>query len=726
MGSIALNSQNPVLRGIVTKVIYQKESTYSYILLAKVDNQLMKLIGPSNESIKIGDQIQAQNPRKHVSEKGIQYYVDAISKADQTTPERSSQFITPEFMSASQMINFLSENVEGVGDVLANRIVAHFGKKTHRILTYQPEMLLEMEGIGKYLQSKISASYQHECKSYDISGILKTQSLSASVIQEIVNRFGTSTLTILRSNPFYFLNRVRDITFKECDALATGIGMNVYSYRRVNAAILHSIQTQTERFGHTLFSNETIISQAAKLLGFSSEAQKQKIIASMEYLQKSGDIVARDPGNTCSMKSFAKDEKSIAENIARIVNLTDSGIGIDDPELGINSLFGAGLGIACLPAGYKKLGLYENLNRYAQRSKKSIVFCTLSKKSSLELKELTGLDWKTIHALLKYKPAQSSEISDSRHDWGVDDKNPLQVDILVINEFHNVDITLAAALFSAIPTGAELFLIGEQNQLPSVGPGQVFRDLLEFGKLPIWKPGISSAAPISVNLVDAIKSLNLDNQVYEDGLAVRHINVDNDSAITPSLIMAVEELVATVPFCDIQILSCKYKGENGVDEINSRMQKLLGTSSGSVVRVDGQDWFEGDRVVNTKRLPELAMSKGSIGTIKRIDKADKRIFIAIDEVEISCSFKDAPDCFKLAYCMTPYMAQSSTFKCVVMALPEKDSFMLNRSMLCSVISKTSLNAVLVGQERILKQSAEKELPKRRTGLIRELDRCFEF
>lgn len=715
MGAAPEQQTKSVMQGKVTKIIFQRDAGF-YILLASVDQQSHKFIGPSSEEIAVGDDIQILNPRKESTEKGTQYAVDGFIKNTATTSDVSARFVTPEYMSPVQMKEFLADNVEGVGDVLADRIVSRFGKKTHFVLTMQPEKLLEMEGIAQHLQSKITASYQHECKSYDLSGILKAENLPPQLIQEIVRRFGEKTISILRNNPFYFLHRVQGISFKECDALAKNIGMNAYSYRRVNASILYVFQSQTERYGHTLFSDDSIIGQSSKLLGFQTEQQKQKIQASMEYLLKSGDIVQRGGKLQYSLKSFAKDEKTIAESVARLRKGKEMLVGCNDPELGVSSLFGSGIGIVSLQSGYQKSQIYRDIVFYAQRIKKESFFCTLARKTSQTLSIATGINWRTLHSILKYNPVTAVEVSDTRHSWGFNESNPLKTGVYIIDDFNNVDTTLAAAFLSALPSDSEVILIGDAQQMPSVGPGQVFFDLLESAEIPSWKPIQTAPAAESLQLPENLRLLNIDPNVLSGGLVVEQIGLAIDSDMCEMLKKSVERHLDERSHQDIQILSCKYQGEHGVDTINSLMQELCCKDRRDEIQIGRHKWSVGDRVVSIKRLPELSMSKGATGSILKIDKTEKCVHVSIEGTEVRCAFKDAGEYFNLGYCMTPYSAQTITFDHVVLLLPQKDNFMLNRNLLTSVITRATKSVVLIGQESTIEQAINKQVTKRKTGL----------
>ena len=636
------------------------------------------------------------------------------------------------------IVKFLGSGlIAGIGKKYAQAIVDRFGEDTLKIIDENSGRLLEVEGIGKKRARLIKKSWDEQRALRDVVMFLRTYGVGVSMCAKIVKRYGDEAIKIVRMAPYTLCREISGIGFKTADAIAVNSGVPNESKQRIQAGVLHCIKEAEEK-GDTCIPRAELEHVSAQLL----DVDKEKCSQAVAELVEGGELVAFRDGR---IQRFAlnRAERDIAEDLHRIF---ESGSGLPPikfesalcwakdragfefaPEQSEGVLFALKSKVCVITGGpgTGKTTILKSLCDILRAKKITPVLAAPTGRAAQRMTESSGVAAKTIHRLLGYD-ASSKDFLHGR-------ENPLDAKFVVIDEASMLDTKLASAVFGAVPSEAHLLLVGDVNQLPSVGPGNVLKDIISSARFPvirlnkIFRQGARSDIALCARdiLEGRAKSENMRVSKISDVDFSRELNFIEAAEPSECLDVCVrlmrDEIPRRVrsidPLMDVQLLAPMKKGTAGIAAFNSVLSQELNGGAKSVL---GSSLREADKVMQTRNNYELDIFNGDIGRVGRPCADNSAVWVKFDSRMVEVPRADLSD-LQPAYAISVHKSQGSEFEVVVIALLKQHFLMLQRNLLYTAITRGRKKVFVVGDmaawEMAVKNS--KSL-RRRTALAERL------
>ena len=727
------------IQGTVSRITYRHPETHYTV--ARLDEEggpgvtVVGTIFPVAE----GEEIKVSGVWKRHARYGLQFQVDHWEKIDPATLEGIEKYLG-------------SGMIKGIGPSYAKRLVAAFGFDTLRVLSDQPLRILDVEGIGETRARRIMEAWQAQRGMQDVMVFLQGHGVGASLALRIYRVFGVGTIAQVRENPYVLARQVHGIGFLLADRLADHIGIRGDFPLRVQAGVLHVLGELAER-GHCYTDLASLKRNAAALL----RVEEDPVDAAVGKLAAKGSLVLQEAGDAAVIQVYLAElyhaERRVAsafhsllstpsriqsEKISGLWNRSAARGAIDliSPEL-----FGAAavtldedqvraaeqalrekvLVITGGP-GTGKTTLLTALLTILRRAKVSFVLGAPTGRAAKRMTESAGEDALTIHRLLEYNPREGG--------FNRSEDNPLQVDYVIVDETSMVDLGLMDHLLRAIDPHSHLILIGDVDQLPSVGPGSVLRDLIDSGVVPkvvlrrIFRQNRESL--IVVNAHRILQGQTLFFGAAGERRDFAFIAHDTEEEILSSVKQLVCEsipqslqLEPTEVAQTIQVLTPMHRGMLGTINLNREMQNLLNPLGQSLER-GGFALRAGDKVMQLRNNYDKGVFNGDLGRIVGIDRENGSA--KVDFLDKVVEYEsDELDEISLAYATSVHKSQGSEYPAVVIPLHTSHYLMLHRSILYTAITRGKKLVVLVGSRKALAMAIRNlRVEKRNTGLREKL------
>ena len=654
--------------------------------------------------------------------------------------------------------------IRGVGPSLAARIVKKFGKDTFRIVEQEPERLAEIKGISERKAMEIGAQMEEKKEMREAMIYLQKYGISNALAMKIYQTYKEEVYHILEENPYRLAEDIDGIGFRRADELAARIGIHTDSDFRIRSGILYTLQLAAAD-GNTCLPKAQLEEKAAQLLGLSVEyvsiqipnlAMERKLVIKQVqeeafvyasvfyYAELSCARMLADLNVSLAPEGgfLPSEEEKVLTDIERLAG----GLGIELEALQLGAVLECvrnGVMILTGGPGTGKTTTINTIIHYFAAEGMDILLAAPTGRAAKRMTEATGYEARTIHRLLELSglPDEngSGGISMSRARFERNADNPLEADVVIVDEMSMVDIQLFQSLLKAITPGTRLVMVGDVNQLPSVGPGQVLRDLIESGAFPvvelkkIFRQAGESDIVVNAHRINAGKEIALDNKSRDFFFLER----DNVQVIYKHMILLVREklpgYVHAGPF-DIQVLTPMRKGNLGAETLNPKADsKKEYQSSGALFR-------EGDKVMQTKNNYQLewevvsrygiAVDKGvgifngDMGIVREIDEYARTLTVEFDEHRrVTYSFEQTSE-LELAYAITIHKSQGSEYPAVIMPLLGGPRMLFNRNLLYTGVTRAKSCVTILGSRQVVQDMIRNESEaKRFTGLdvrIREI------
>lgn len=729
-----------LLQGTIGRITYQHaETRYTVARLDVPGGASVTVVGaifPVSE----GEEIKVTGSWKKHPRYGLQFQVAQWEKIDPATVEGIEKYLG-------------SGLVKGIGPSYAKRLVSAFGLDTLKVLTEEPLRVLEVDGIGEVRARRIMQAWQAQRGMQDVMVFLQGHGIGASLALRIYRALGSATTARIKENPYVLAQEVHGIGFLLADRLANSIGVNGDFPLRVHAGVLHVLREFSEQ-GHCFIPSVTLRRNAAALLGI----EEDPVDAAIDKLAAAGQLVLHETADGVTrvfLREIYEAEERIAAALAKLVStpsalqsekiagaLTRSGgtsrgvIDLASPELfgptavtlDDDQLVAAGralrekvLVITGGP-GTGKTTLLTALLAILRRAKVSFVLAAPTGRAAKRMAESAGEDAMTIHRLLEYNPREGG------FQRGED--NPLQVDFVIIDEASMVDLALMDHLLQAIDPHSHLILVGDVDQLPSIGPGSVLRDLIDSGVVPtVVLRRIFRQDRQSLIVVNAHRILHGQPPVLEDHRERRDFIFVHREAEEEILAMLRQLVRESVPRSlqlkseeithSIQVLTPMHRGVLGTLNLNREMQNLLNPAGESLER-GGSILRIGDKVMQLKNNYDKAVFNGDLGRIAAIDREEGKV--KVDFYDKAVEYEaDELDEISLAYAISIHKSQGSEYPAVVIPLHASHYVMLHRSILYTAVTRGKKLVILVGSKKALAMAIRNvRLERRNTGLREKL------
>ncbi len=655
--------------------------------------------------------------------------------------------------------------IKGVGEALAARVVKKFGKDTFRIIEEEPERLAEVKGISERKAKEIAVQVYEKRDAREAMTFLQKYGISNTLAVRIYEKYGMNLYGVMKENPYQLAEDIDGIGFKIADAIASRIGIHTDSDYRIRSGLLFTL-LQAGADGHCYLPESLLLRKAGELLKLEPslmEAQLQnlamdkKIVIKMPE-EEGGDRKVYEMTYYYAELNCAKmlhdlnisvrDEDCLPSEERKIldkIGALEKELEIELDELQKKAVLESiknGILILSGGPGTGKTTTINMIIRYFLSEEMDIFLAAPTGRAAKRMTETTGYEAKTIHRLLELNGAVSGEAKSARFEKN--EENPLEADVIIIDEMSMVDIFLFQSLLRAIPVGTRLIMVGDVNQLPSVGPGQVLQDLLKSGCFPvvmlekIFRQAQESDIILNAHRIHAGQDIALNNKSRDFFFLERSdVNVIYKHMIQ-LILEKLPPYVGAQPY-DIQVLTPMRKGKLGVETLNGILQKYLNPpSEKKKEHMGGNTLFrEKDKVMQIKNNYQLewevvsqygipidkgtGVFNGDIGTILEISEYTRSMIIEFDEHRrVTYSF-DQLDEIELAYAVTIHKSQGSEYPAVIMPLLSGPRMLFNRNLLYTGVTRARNCVTILGSSMTLREMIDNNYENRRyTGLAERI------
>ena len=640
--------------------------------------------------------------------------------------------------------------IKGIGAALAGRIVRHFGDDTFQIVENEPERLSEVKGISEKKAREIAMQIAEKSDMRKAMMFLQKYGISLNLGAKIYQKYGDSVYSVLQENPYRLADDISGVGFKIADEIAYRIGIHTDSDYRIKSGMVYTLLQATGE-GHVYLPKDELFQRAAELLGVDSSYMEKHLVdlaMDRKIVQKEqGDQILIYPAqyyylelNTARMLReldiFCPEDEKIVER--RIVQIEkETGTVLDEMQKkAVQEAAGHGLLILTGGPGTGKTTTINAIIRYFEGEGAEIRLAAPTGRAAKRMTEATGYEAQTIHRLLELSGMPEDDREGQPIHFERNAENPLETDVIIIDEMSMVDIHLIHSLLMAVTAGTRLILVGDENQLPSVGPGNVLRDIIRSGQFPvvelkkIFRQASESDIVVNAHKINKGEQVEINNKSRDFFFLKRY---DADIIIRVVIALIQEKLpkyVEAKPF-EIQVLTPMRKGLLGVERLNQILQRYLNPPDASRKEKEiGQGLFrEGDKVMQVRNNYQLeweirgrygipiekgvGVFNGDTGIIKTINE-----FAETAEVEFEdgrwaeYSFKQLDE-LELAYAVTIHKSQGSEYPAVIIPLLSGPRMLMNRNLLYTAVTRARKCVTVVGSEETFRDMIRNEKQQRR-------------
>ena len=640
--------------------------------------------------------------------------------------------------------------IKGIGAALAARIVRRFGADTLRIVEEEPERLAEIKGISEKKAREIAAQMEEKADMRKAMMFLQKYGISLNLGAKIYQKYGDSVYSVLQENPYHLADDISGVGFKIADEIAGRIGIHTDSDYRIKSGMMYTLLQATGE-GHVYLPKEELFQRSSELLGVDvSYMEKHLMDLSMErkVIQKEeGETVLVYPSrfyylelNTARMLrelniDCPEDEAFVQRRIAQIEK--ETGTTLDEMQKkAVTEAAGHGLFILTGGPGTGKTTTINAIIRFFEGEGSELRLAAPTGRAAKRMTEATGYEAQTIHRLLELNGMPEEERQGQAVHFERNAENPLEADVIIIDEMSMVDIQLMHSLLLAVTAGTRLILVGDENQLPSVGPGNVLRDIIRSGEFPvvelkkIFRQASESDIVVNAHKINRGEQVTLSNKSSDFFFLKRQ---DADIIIRVVIALIQEKLpryVEAKPF-DIQVLTPMRKGLLGVERLNQILQRYLNPPEPSKKEKEyGQGLFrEGDKVMQIRNNYQLeweirgrygipvdkgvGVFNGDTGILKTINEFSETAEVEFEDGRCAeYSFKQLEE-LELAYAVTIHKSQGSEYPAVVIPLLSGPRMLLNRNLLYTAVTRARRCVTIVGSEETFREMIKNEKQQRR-------------
>lgn len=764
------------IEGCVNNIVYRNEDNgYTVFELATKDSTDMLTLVGSFSYISEGEYFRLTCQETQHNVYGKQY---KVIEAENIEPE-----------DADAMERYLGSGaIKGIGKALAKRIVSEFGDETFRVIEEEPERLADIKGISERMARAISESFYDKRELRTAMMFLQRYGISSNLSVKIYKQYGAGIYEVLKNNPYRLAEEVKGIGFKTADEIALRGGISIDSKYRTRAGILY-VLSEAVGLGHTFLPENEFFEMTAKLLDIEPDAiempldsliMDRKVIPSDMPLNKAdslSDEAGMDDENVLPEKvrcyylapyyymelavarmllDLDVKQKANREKTERYIKEIEESLSVELDPIQRDAIFAAaGNGVLILTGGpgTGKTTTINALIRFFENEGMDILLAAPTGRAAKRITETTGREASTIHRMLQMKGGveedESARKDDRRGSFEKNETNPLEADVIIIDEMSMVDIALMHALLRAVSQGTRLIMVGDANQLPPVGAGNVLKDIIASGRFTtvrltkIFRQAAVSDIVVNAHKINNGEEIALDNK-SKDFFFLQRDNINDIRGLIIALVRDKLPSYVKASSGDIQVLTPMRKGELGVEKMNTVLQEYLNPPSPSKKeKVYGDITFrEGDKVMQIKNNYQIewesrnsrgflkssgsGIFNGDCGIIKSINTyADEMEIVFDDDKTVFYPFSGLDE-LELAYCITVHKSQGSEYPAVVMPLLSGPWQLFNRNLLYTAVTRAKKCVTIVGSRQAVSSMIKNEKEQNRySGLKVHLEEMVE-
>lgn len=727
--------------GFVERIKYRNEENGYTVLSLTAEGEEYTLVG-SFHYITEGEMVEASGVMTEHPVYGEQMTVE------------SYEIKAPEDVAA--MERYLGSGaIKGIGAALAARIVRRFKADTFRIMEEEPERLSEVKGVSEKMAMAIAEQVEAKKEMRQAMMFLQEYGISMSLAVKIYQEYGPRLYSVIKENPYQLADDISGVGFKMADEIAKRVGIFTDSDFRIKSGVLYTLLQATVN-GHTYLPEEELLSQAEELL----HVERQAIEKHLMDMQIDKRLVIRETAGVRIV--YASQYYYMEMNVARMLHdlnirgrepeeairkkllqiQKDEKIELDEKQIqAVVEAVNSGLLIITGGPGTGKTTTINTIIRYFESEEMEILLAAPTGRAAKRMTETTGYEARTIHRLLEISGMPGDERSVGMH-FERNEENPLDADAVIIDETSMVDIHLMQSLLKAINPGTRLILVGDVNQLPSVGPGNVLKDVIESDCFNVvmltrvFRQASQSDIVVNAHKINAGETVPLGKK-SNDFLFIKR---DDPNTIINAMITLVQKklpgYVGADPY-DIQIMTPMRKGALGVERLNTILQEFLNPpDKGKLEKESGGVTFRvGDKVMQIKNNYNIewevrnkygipvdkgtGIYNGDIGIIREINSFAEMVTVEFDESRmVEYSFKQMEE-LELAYAITIHKSQGSEYPAVVIPVFNGPKMLMTRNLIYTAVTRARACVCLVGVPEVFQGMVNNEMEQRRYSGLRE-------
>lgn len=733
-----------VLFGFIDQIIYRIPETGYTVFLLSTEAEDITCVGTFRYADE-GEMIEVTGEFTTHRTYGRQFNVKSYETKAPTTVVTIERYLS-------------SGAVKGIGPAMAKRIVKEFGDKTLEVMENEPERLIAVKGITENKARDISSQINDKKDFREVLVFLQKYGVGLNLANKIYDKYGLESYRVIAENPYILAEDITGVGFKKADEIASRAGIEINSDYRIRCGILYVLSDAVSK-GHCYLPKEELLVRAEYLLGVDKDLiftqvmnlyVDKKLIVSEQYgeVRIYTNVFYYTEGSVARMLSelsvkLGNDDSEVSGKIDSIADR--EGIVLDDlqKEAVINALTN-GVAVITGGPGTGKTTIINLIIKYAENRSLDFYLAAPTGRAAKRMTETTGYEASTIQRLLHLTPSASEDLKGFMFEKNEDD--PLEADMIIIDEMSMVDVQLFNALLKAVTIGTRLVLVGDTNQLPSVGPGSVLKDIIKSNAFPvvclkkIFRQDEASDIVLNAHAINAGQHITLDNKSKDFFFLKR----TNEAAIVADIIKYISgnlpSYVGAKPF-DIQVLTPMRRGALGVEGLNPYLQKYLNPPSVDKIEKEYGDTLfrEGDKVMHIKNNYQLeweiksrkgivieegvGVFNGDTGIITDINTVLETVTVEYEEGKTVKYPYSLLDELELAYAVTIHKSQGSEYPAVIIPILSGPRMLFSRNLLYTAVTRAKSTVLILGSDtQIMDMIDNSDEQKRYTSLS---DRIIE-
>ena len=615
--------------------------------------------------------------------------------------------------------------VKGIGPKFAKLIVGHFGTDTIEVIETDIERLYEVPGIGKKRVEKIRESWEKQKDIKNVMLFLQGFGVSTAYAAKIYRQYGKESIDKVKENPYRLADDIWGIGFKTADGIARKMGYEMNDERRLRSGLIYTLNQLADE-GHCYAEEQQLIATARQLL----EADEECIRTAMTHAIETEDLML--DGTGIYLPPFYYAECGTANRLSTLVHTKEVGsiftarfdlaklqreTGIEYDEVQVEAIrqaIASKVMVLTGGPGTGKTTTTKAIITALQSAGMRILLAAPTGRAAKRMSEATGMEAKTIHRLLEYNPQDG---------YKRNDENPLEGDALIVDECSMIDIILMNNLTKALPTTMRLVLVGDIDQLPSVGAGNVLRDIIDSGVIPvvrltrIFRQAQSSRIVMSAHAINRGCFPDISNGQHTDFFFMKQEEPEKVAETIVSLVRDRLPKAYRQPTANIQVLTPMQRGVVGAANLNMALQQALNHNTAALVR-GGYTYKEGDRVMQLRNNYDKDVYNGDLGYVHSMDMEERTLTVDFDGQLVEYEVSELDE-LTLAYATTIHKSQGSEYPIVVMPVLMTHYVMLQRNLIYTGITRAKKICVLVGQTKALAYAIHNMKVLKRNTLLKE-------
>ena len=682
------------LRCVIEHITYQNSENGYSILKAKVKDHtdLVTLVGTMLE-VPVGCVLLCEGDWKIDRKYGQQFMVQSFEEVMPATVYGIEKYLG-------------SGLVKGIGPKFAQLIVRQFGTDTIEVIETDIERLYEVPGIGKKRVEKIRESWEKQKDIKNVMLFLQGYGVSTAYAAKIYRCYGQESIDKVKENPYRLADDIWGIGFKTADGIASKMGYEKNDLRRCKSGLSYTLSRLSDD-GHVYAEQEQLLKSAVELL----EADQDSIVQAMKEMVESEQLIM--DGDVIYLPPFYYAEIGTANKLKNLMGSTSmkavpvqpniqaislqTGIEYDDVQVdAIRQAVNSKVMVLTGGPGTGKTTTTQGIIAALKDMGLKILLAAPTGRAAKRMSEATGMEAKTIHRLLEYNPADG---------YKRNDENPIEGDVLIVDECSMIDILLMNNLVKALSESMRLILVGDIDQLPSVGAGNVLRDIIESGQVPvvrltrIFRQAQSSRIVMSAHAINEGRFPDISNGMNTDFFFIKNDDADSVAAAIVNLVKNRLPKSYQMPLSKIQVLTPMQRGVVGSANLNLVLQEALNPSKEGLNR-GGYNYRKGDRVMQIRNNYDKEVFNGDLGYVESVNMEDRTLTVNFEDRRVEYDISELDE-LSLAYATTIHKAQGSEYPIVVMPVLMKHYVMLQRNLIYTGITRAKKICVLIGSPKAL-------------------------